>query len=115
MKAGTVLTKTGVEPSMPISSEVFVMLLFVAGAPIFISILKKRYIPEHRLFLLSYLFLMFSNIFSVVEEFWFECLFNPLEHLFITFAAVSMLTTVVRLSNPKNTKRSSDPTGRSVK
>ena len=83
---------------MPLSSEVFVMLLFIVGVPLFYIILKDRTIPEHRLFMLVYLQLTFSNIFTVVEEFLFEQLFNTLEHLFIAFAAVTMLTAVIRLS-----------------
>ena len=83
---------------MALSSEVFVMLLFIVGVPLFHSILKDRTIPEHRLFMLVYLLLTLSNIFTVFEEFLFGRLFNTLEHLFITFAAVTMLAAVIRLS-----------------
>ena len=93
---------------MELSSEVFVMFLFIIGLPLFFSILRDRTIPEHWLFMLVYFLLTLSNIFTVVEEFRFEKQFNLLEHCSISLAAVTMLTAVIRLSRYKRKKHVAD-------
>lgn len=86
---------------MELTSEVFVMVLFIVGIPFFPVILRGARLPEYRLFILCYLLLTLSNVFTVVEEFWFGKIFNMLEHLFIACTAICMCVAVFRLTSGK--------------
>ena len=97
---------------MPLSSELFVMVIFLIGIPIILYTLRDSELPEHRFFMAAYLSLVLSNIFTVLEEFWLTSFFNFLEHLFITFASVAFLMAVIRMTsrqepiqNPKTANR----------
>lgn len=85
---------------MLVSTEVFVMAIFIAGCPFFFIMLRDSEIPGRRFFLCSYLLLTFSNIFTVVENFGFHAFFNVGEHLFITLGAITFLIALVQLTTP---------------
>lgn len=86
---------------MGLTSEVFVMVLFIVGIPFFPAILRGARLPEYRLFIVCYFSLALSNVFTVIEEFWCGPLFNVLEHLFISLTAVCMCAAVLRLTSGK--------------
>lgn len=87
---------------MFLSSELFVMVIFIIGVPLMIITLRDSHLPENRLFITAYIFLVFSNLFTVIEEVMFNTLFNFLEHLFITIASIIILVAVSRLTSRKN-------------
>jgi hypothetical protein len=53
----------------------------------------------------TYFFLLMSNIFTVVEEFWLNTFFNACEHISISIASIMMFSAVMALTrkNPNNT------------
>ena len=84
---------------MQLSSEIFVMVIFLIGVPIILFTLHESDLPEHRFFMAAYILLAFSNIFTVVEEFWLGAFFNFLEHLFITIASFVFFIAVIRMTS----------------
>jgi membrane protein implicated in regulation of membrane protease activity len=93
---------------MEMSSEIFVMVVFIIGTPIVYFTLRDSELPAHHLFMTAYLLLLFSNIFTVVEGFLFYSLLNFLEHLFITFAAFTLLAAVIKLTARERRKQRTD-------
>lgn len=83
---------------MPLNTEIFVMCIFIAGIPLYYGLLHDSELPGADFFLLTYLLLFASNVFTVVEEFWFNAFFNGCEHAFITLSAVTMLVAVVKMT-----------------
>lgn len=84
---------------MQISSEIFVMVVFIIGFPIVCFTLRDSELPESHLFRSAYLLLVFSNISTVAEELCLFALFNLLEHLFIAAASILSLLAVTRLTS----------------
>ena len=99
---------------MQLSSEIFVMVIFIIGLPIIIFILRDSDLPEHRFFMAAYLLLSFSNIFTVVEEFKYGVLFNFLEHLFITAASIFFFTAVLKLTSRQKKAGMNTDTGEAI-
>lgn len=87
---------------MPLSTEVFVMCIFIAGGPFFYFILRDSGLKGRIFFMLAYFFLTLSNIFTVIEEFWLNFLFNLFEHLFITLGSIMMLVAITKLTGKNN-------------
>lgn len=83
---------------MPLSTEVFVMVIFIAGGPFFYLILWDSNLQGREFFMTAYILLAFSNIFTVVEEFWLNWFFNLCEHAFITMGAAMLLAAVMKLT-----------------
>ncbi|MCG6908525.1 MAG: hypothetical protein LJE94_00205 [Deltaproteobacteria bacterium] len=83
---------------MTLSTEFFVMVIFIAGGPFFYVVLRSSELPGRRYFMGAYVFLLLSNIFTVVEEFWLNSFFNTCEHVSIALGSVGMLATVVKLT-----------------
>jgi hypothetical protein len=93
-------------------SEVFVMILFICGLPVFYLILKDATLSEHKLFLGAYSILTLSNICSVVEEFLWNTLFNIGEHVCITVASLLLFTAVIRMTSlRKQHHKENNPSG----
>lgn len=90
---------------MPLSTEVFVMVIFIVGLPFFYAILKNSGMRGGGFFMISYLLMTLSNTFTVLEEFWLNGLFNFCEHAFITAGAVMMLSGVLKLTAGKTHPR----------
>lgn len=84
---------------MALSTELFVMFIFVVGFPFYYSLLMDPQLEGGRWFLAAYGCLMLSNIFTVVEEFWLNYLFNFLEHLFIMLGSLMFIAAIVRLTS----------------
>ena len=96
---------------MPLSTEVFVMVIFIVGCPFFYFMLRDSDLRGRKFFKLAYVLLTLSNIFTVVEEFWLYSLFNTCEHLCITIASIMMLVAVIKLTatnTPRNISQISD-------
>lgn len=83
---------------MPLSTEVFVMIIFISGLPIFYAVFKDSGLQGKGYFMLAYTFLALSNCFTVVEEFWLNRLFNIGEHVFISIGSIFMLIAVMKMT-----------------
>lgn len=88
---------------MPLSIEVFIMLIFIAGFFFYYSLWNSGF-PGDRYFFSSYVFLTLSNIFAVIEEYWLNTFFNICEHLSITLASIMILAAVITLTKSSGTK-----------
>ncbi|MGD9006802.1 MAG: hypothetical protein PVG41_02715 [Desulfobacteraceae bacterium] len=89
------------------------MAIFIAGGPFFYFILRDSDLQGRRFFMWAYALLMLSNIFTVVEEFWLNSLFNTCEHSFIAIGSIMILVAVLKLTTekrPNNVPRVSDDT-----
>ena len=89
---------------MPLSTEVFVMFIFLFGLPFFYSLLRDPQLAGGNWFLAAYACLLLSNIATVVEEFWLNRFFNFCEHLLITLSSILFViavTKLVRASEPR--------------
>jgi len=90
---------------MVYSTELFVMIIYIIGVPLFAGVIRSADLPGAGFFIIAYLFLAISNIFTVAEGLWFESLCNFIEHVSITissmffFAATSKLLTTDRNRN----------------
>ena len=84
---------------MPLTTEFFVMCIFIAGWPFIFIILRDADLPGRKFFMIAYVSLTFSNIFTVVEELWLETFFNLMEHLLILAAAIMILIAVIQLTS----------------
>ena len=96
---------------MPLSTEVFVMVIFLVGVPFVYVMLRGSDMRGREFFMLAFFFLTLSNIFTVAEEFWFNALFNMFEHLSITIGSAMMLVAMLKLtskSKPGGTLSASD-------
>ena len=80
---------------MPLSTEVFVMSIFIFGLPFFYAILCNSGMPGRKSFMTAYILLTLSNIFTVIEEFWLNYFFNLCEHCFIALGSIAMLIAIV--------------------
>lgn len=72
---------------MIISTEIFVLIIFVLAFPIFIFLFRSTGLPGSKYFLATFVFLLLSNIFTVLEEFFLPRLFNILENGSIALGA----------------------------
>ena len=89
---------------MPLSTEIFMMCIFIVGLPLFDGLLRDSELIGAPFFLLSYLLLFFTNIFTVVEEFWLNTFFNFCEHAFITASSILLFIAIFRMTaTPKET------------
>jgi len=79
------------------STEVFVMIIYIIGVPLFAGVIRSADLPGAGLFITAYLFLVLSNTFTVVEGLWFESLFNFLEHASITISSMLFFAATSRL------------------
>ena len=80
---------------MPISTEIFVMIVFAIGYPLFWNLIIRSKIKGKNYFISAYTAILFSNIFTVAEEYNFSEIFNALEHISITIGAFFLLAGVV--------------------
>lgn len=94
---------------MPLSTEVFVMIIFISGLPFFYAIFRDSGLNGKVFFMLAYIVLTLSNCFTVVEEFWLNRLFNMGEHLSIAIGAFFMLAAVLKMTAPKKSGPSEGP------
>lgn len=76
------------------STELFVLLLFLVALPLLLVLFRNSELPGTRFFLWSFLFLLASNVFTVVESWIYPTLFDVLEHLFNTFAAAAFFMAI---------------------
>ena len=83
---------------MPLSTEIFVMIIFWSGLPFFYVILKGSALPSRAFFFIAYNFLVVSNTCTVVEEFWLNAFFNFCEHSFIALASVTLFAAIFKLA-----------------
>ena len=96
---------------MRLSTEIFAMSIFITGCPFFYAILRDSELQGRRFFMWAYALLMISNIFTVVEEFWLNSLFNTCEHASIALSSTMILVAVIKLTTkkkPENPPRVSD-------
>ena len=96
---------------MLLSSEIFVLAIFIIGGPFFYCILRDSCLPGCKFFMWAYLLLTLSNIFTVVEEFWLNSFFNTCEHSSIAIASILLLVAVIKQTaknKPENISRASD-------
>lgn len=96
---------------MRLTTEIFAMAIFVTGGPFFYSILRDSELQGRRFFIWAYAFLTMANIFTVVEEFWLNSLFNTCEHSSIALGSIMILVAVIKLTTknkPDNVPRISD-------
>ena len=87
--------------AVTLSTEFFVLIIFVVGAPFFYSLLRDSDIHGWGYFFLAYVLLTFSNVFTVIEEFWYNAFFNLCEHTFIAFASITLLVAVFKFLKKK--------------
>ena len=96
---------------MPLSTEFFVMAIFIVGSPFFFFMLRDSDLQGRRFFMGAYIFLTLSNIFTVVEEFWLNAIFNICEHASIALGSIMILVAVIKLTaknKPHNIHRTSE-------
>ena len=89
---------------MPLSTEIFVMSIFLAGAPFYYLILRDSELKGRYFFIITYIFLVLSNIATVVEELKFNYFFNVCEHLLITLSSITMLIAALQLTTKTEQK-----------
>jgi len=65
---------------MIISTELFVLVVFVLAFPIVIFLFRSADLPGDKFFLAAFSFLLLSNIATVVEEFFLPEFFDILEN-----------------------------------
>lgn len=81
---------------MDITTEVFVLVISLAGIPLLAVMLHGQEIGGRNYFFASYLCFVCSNVFTVIETYFFYDTMNLLEHLSITCGAVNLLLGVIR-------------------
>jgi len=74
-----------------LSSEIFVLIVFITALPICVSSLKSTSFPEKRTFLFSYVCFLLSNVCTVLETWFFETILDLFEHLFMSLGAFFLL------------------------
>ena len=91
--------------TMMLSTEFFVLTIFIAGVPFFYALLRDSGIHGWGYFFTAYLLLTFSNVFTVVEGFWYSAFFNLCENSFISFASITLLIAVIKFIKKRDKKR----------
>ncbi|MBP9022194.1 MAG: hypothetical protein KBH06_03230 [Spirochaetes bacterium] len=89
---------------MPISTEIFVMIVFAIGYPLFWNLIVRSKIKGKKYFIAAYTAILFSNIFTVLEEYYFAEIFNALEHISITIGSIFLLVAVVKFTGKEAIK-----------
>ncbi len=89
---------------MNLTTEFFVLCIFLVGLPFFYSMLRDSGLKAWRFFFASYLFLALSNIFTVIEGFGFHDFFNLCQHLSIALSSQAMLFAILQLTRSEKTK-----------
>lgn len=97
---------------MHLTTEIFVMVIYIFCLPIVLLGFRSGKVPGATFFVLAYSFLVLSNIFTVVEAFWLESMFNFLEHscLLISSGCALMAVLILTTGGP-NSKKSSSSVG----
>lgn len=83
---------------MELTSEVFGMVVYLLCLPLCITGIVSSRVPGGRFFILAYVCLSASTIFTVVEEFWLEEVLNYLEHLAIFLSSLLFFLAVRRFT-----------------
>jgi len=86
--------------SMNLSSEFFVLAVFLAGIFLYWRLLKDSALPGRHLFFVAFLFFLVSNIATVVEEFLLYRFFDMLEQICITGGSLFLLAGILKLTAP---------------
>jgi len=86
------------EENMNLSSEFFVLAVFLAGIFLYWRLLRDSALPGRHLFLTAFLFFLVSNIATVVEEFLFYNFFDMLEQICITGGSLFLLAGILKLT-----------------
>lgn len=89
---------------MPLSTEIFVMLIFIAGLPFYYFLLRDPQLEGCQWFLAAYIFLVLSNIATVAEEFFWNQGLNFFEHLFIALSSVMFVMAILKLTRTSGSK-----------
>lgn len=89
---------------MSLSTELFVMTIFIAGSPFFYFVLRDSDLRGRNYFMYAFLSLVFSNIFTVIEEFGMYTFFDTCEHVFITIASIMMFIAVFKMTSTNQQK-----------
>lgn len=84
---------------MDSSTEIFVLILFVIALPVLIFLYKSTPMPGAKYFLVAYICLILSNIFTVIEAWYFFDFFNTLENIFITICSIFFFVFIWKLTN----------------
>lgn len=90
---------------MPLSTEVFVMIIFISGLPFFYALLRDCDLEGRLYFGTGYILLTLSNIFTVIEEFWLYAFFNASEHACIAGGAFMMFIAILKMVKACRDKR----------
>jgi len=85
------------------------MIIYIIGVPLFIGVLRSADLPGAGFFISAYVCLLLSNIFTVLEGFWFAAQCNFIEHASITCSAVFFYIAIDRLL--ANRSRKTRPAG----
>ncbi|TGN05794.1 hypothetical protein EHR08_07610 [Leptospira bandrabouensis] len=75
-------------------SEVLNLIFDSVGLLITLRLLTAGLIPKFHFLILGFLCIWLSNIFTVVEGFWFHDFFNLLEHSFYFLASILFLVSL---------------------
>jgi hypothetical protein len=73
---------------MTLTTEIFVLAVFLLALPVLFFLFKSTQFPGAHCFLTAFIFLLCSNIFTVIEMWIYPGLCNLLEHLSITLSSV---------------------------
>ncbi len=76
---------------MGITTEIFVLAVFVVALPIYLLMLKSAKLPGEIFFLSAYLFFLLSNILTVIEGWILPDIMNIFEHLAITTGSLCFM------------------------
>lgn len=79
---------------MSLTTELFVMVIYVLCLPIVLIGFRSAQVPGAVFFILAYSCMVLSNIFTVIEAFWLEEIFNFLEHSCLLVSSACMLMAV---------------------
>jgi len=74
-----------------LNTEFFVLIVYIAGLVFLSSPLRELELPGKNILFVALIAFLFSNIFTVVEEYILNAFFNHLEHLFIFIGSVLLL------------------------
>jgi hypothetical protein len=89
---------------MPISTEIFVMMVFAIGYPLFWNLIIRSKINGKNFFIAAYTAILLSNIFTVAEDYYFAEIFNALEHISIAIGSIFLLVAVVKFTGKEAIK-----------
>ncbi len=101
-------------PGMPISTELFVVVVHLIGYPLFLGSIGKSGIRGKYCFIGAYTFILLSNILTVAENLLFAEILNICEHLSISIAAILLFAAVMKFSGFSSVqiKKSNTPVAR---